>query len=745
VGVRTKSEISGKSNPGKGTIVNRNHTEKFHFCIEPANQPAGTRTLCRATLIAAIFVSVLMSAKTVAAQVTITQQPQNATVVAGQAATFTVTASAVCRSVWFKNGAQITYGSMAKTVSYTTPATTAAMSGAKYSVLLYGCVGASGKVLSQPAVLSVTQSQTSTQTGPSITSQPSSETVTAGQAATFTVAATGSTPLAYQWKKNGAVISGATSSSYTTPATSTSDSGSTFAVVVGNSVGSTTSNTATLTVSSVSTSPSITKQPASQTVIAGQTATTTVAATGTAPLSYQWFKNGAAISGATSSTYTTPATTTADSGDIFQASVANSVGSVTSNSATLTVDAASGPTVAINSTNVHQTIEGFGAAVAFQGGNPWTNEEADLLFCNSVSSPCAQAGAGLSLVRCQIEPDGTFPYVNQMREAIARGARAWCTPWTAPASYKSNGSLDNGGYLLAGDYQNWANYLSNYVATLKNTYGIPLYAVSVQNEPDFSASYQSMLYTSQNFHDFIVNLGPTFAAKNPGVKLIMPEESHWQFGLAGATIADPTTTAYVNIYAAHGYGNTSPTAPSLPPGAELWQTEDSDLYPPNDPSMSNALGWAVAMHNYLTVANINAWVWWWGVDSSECTGQGLINDSNSGSPCVGTVVAKRLWTTGNFSRFVRPGWVRVDASANPVSGVYVSAYKDPSTGNFAIVVVNQSTANQTLNFTGIAGSSVTPWVTSASLNLASQTAIPVSQGSLSANVAASSVTTFVGP
>src|SRR6266478_3653329 len=75
--------------------------------------------------------------------------------------------------------------------------------------------------------------------------------------------------------------------------------------------------------------PSITTQPASQTVTAGQTASFSLAATGTAPLSYLWQKNGANIAGATSSSYTTPATTTSDSGSTFRVAVSNSAGTVT--------------------------------------------------------------------------------------------------------------------------------------------------------------------------------------------------------------------------------------------------------------------------------------------------------------------------------------------------------------------------------------------------------------------------------
>ena len=125
---------------------------------------------------------------------------------------------------------------------------------------------------------------------PTIATQPANQTVTAGQTATFSVTAAGTSPLTYQWQKGAAPINGATSASYITPATATSDSGSTFNVVVSNSAGQVTSNTAALTVNAAPVAPSITQQPSNQTVTAGQTATFSVTAAGTASLTYQWQK-----------------------------------------------------------------------------------------------------------------------------------------------------------------------------------------------------------------------------------------------------------------------------------------------------------------------------------------------------------------------------------------------------------------------------------------------------------------------
>ncbi len=86
------------------------------------------------------------------------------------------------------------------------------------------------------------------QAAPSITTEPASRTVTAGQTASFSVAATGTAPLTYQWRQNGTAIGGATSSTYTTPATTTSENAAQFTVVVSNGGGSATSSAAILTV-----------------------------------------------------------------------------------------------------------------------------------------------------------------------------------------------------------------------------------------------------------------------------------------------------------------------------------------------------------------------------------------------------------------------------------------------------------------------------------------------------------------
>jgi hypothetical protein len=286
---------------------------------------------------------------TVSLTPTITAQPQSQSVALGATATFSVVASgtAPLSYQWYKNGTPI---AAATSSSYTTPATVSGDNGSTFSVVVSN---SSGSQTSNAATLTVSAP-------PMITTPPQNQTVTVGATATFSVVASGTSPLSYQWSRNGTVISGATSSSYTTPATVSTDNGATFTVRVSNSAGSQTSSAATLTVNAP---PTITTQPQSQIVTAGSTATFSVAASGAGPLSYQWYKNGTAIPGAASASYTTPATVSGDNGATFIAVVSNAGGSTSSNTVTLTVAASAvAPTITTQPQN--QTVV-IGATATF--------------------------------------------------------------------------------------------------------------------------------------------------------------------------------------------------------------------------------------------------------------------------------------------------------------------------------------------------------------------------------------------
>ena len=214
------------------------------------------------------------------------------------------------------------------------------------------CVNASGILWIADANASTVR-KANAGTVPVITTQPASQSVNAGAGVSLTVAATGAT--GYQWQFNGTTISGATNSTLTLPAVTTSQQGS-YTVVVSNGNGSVTSNAAVL---AVNTAPAISTQPQSQSVNAGASVTFTVVATGSPAPAYQWQFNGTAVSGATSASYAIASAQASNAGS-YTVVASNTAGSVTSNAATLAVS-----TVPVMTTQPQSQTVNAGASVTF--------------------------------------------------------------------------------------------------------------------------------------------------------------------------------------------------------------------------------------------------------------------------------------------------------------------------------------------------------------------------------------------
>jgi glucuronoarabinoxylan endo-1,4-beta-xylanase len=352
----------------------------------------------------------------------------------------------------------------------------------------------------------------------------------------------------------------------------------------------------------------------------------------------------------------------------------------------------------------------------------------DLLFTTS--------GIGLSILRVGIDPNGNnLAAYSNAAKAKARGAIVFAAPLSAPGAWKDNGTTTNGGHLLPAYYDAWATRLAGFAATLQQNAGVPLYALSVQNEPDWTAPYDSMIYTNQEMVNFVKVLGPKVAALNPRPKLMLPETGSWglAWGHTSAVLGDSTAAPYLDLIGVHQYGGVS--APGTTGGKPIWETEQSS-FEGFDPSIYNGLMVAQWIHDAIVTGNVSVWNYWWLIRGSQPDNEGLIDSS---------ATTKRLYTLGNFSKFVRPGFVRVGVSGEP-GGVAVTAYKDPGTGAFVVVAINQNGSDVPMNVSlnGRTATSVTPWVTSSSLNLAQQSAVVVSGGSFTATLPASSVTSFVG-
>jgi len=282
----------------------------------------------------------------------IATQPQSQTIMAGSSVTFTVSATGTGPLIykWEKNGVTVADTTLNR---YTIANVTNSDAGT-YSVVVRNSVDS---VTSLNAVLTVT----AVPVAPSITAQPQSQTITAGQTVTFSVAANGTAPLTYQWKKDIAVIANAMASSYSITNIQTGNAGKYF-VIVTNSAGRVSSDSAMLTVTAATVAPSITTQPQSDSATAGQNVTFSVVASGTAPFTYQWKKDGVSISGATSSSLFLSSVQAANAGT-YTVVVSNSAGNAVSNGAILTVTAA--PTFPSITTQPQSQTVTVGQSVTF--------------------------------------------------------------------------------------------------------------------------------------------------------------------------------------------------------------------------------------------------------------------------------------------------------------------------------------------------------------------------------------------
>jgi hypothetical protein len=252
---------------------------------------------------------------------TISQQPAGGPACPGTQFTFTVVASGTPAPgyQWRKNGVNI---AGATSSSYVIPSVSAGGAGT-YSVAVNNTCGT---VISGNAVLTVSSP-------PSFLSHPAAQTVCEGATVNFTVSASGTALITYQWRKGGVNIPGATSTTLSLVGVTTASAGS-YDCVATNSCASVNSNAATLT---VNTAASITSPPSSDTSCVGQPASFTVVGGGTPAPTYQWRKNTVNIGGATAATYALASVVAGDAGS-YDCVVTNSCGSATSAAATLTVD-----------------------------------------------------------------------------------------------------------------------------------------------------------------------------------------------------------------------------------------------------------------------------------------------------------------------------------------------------------------------------------------------------------------------
>jgi hypothetical protein len=208
----------------------------------------------------------------------------------------------------------------------------------------------------------------------------------------------------------------------------------------------------------------------------------------------------------------------------------------------------------------------------------------------------------------------------------------------------------------------------------------------------------------------------------------MPESFQFIHAMSDPSLNDATVASYISIIGGHLYGGTIQTYPlATNQGKELWETEHYF----DDDTMANVMKLGKEVHDCMVTASMNAYVYWW-----ITYGNGLATSSGT--------IFKRAYTIGQFAKYVRPGYHRVDATASPATNVNVSAYTGDD--KIVIVAVNTGTASVSQNFVVRGGtpSQISSWQTTADSNMAAGQTYQASGGAFTAALPGQSIVTFVG-
>jgi glucuronoarabinoxylan endo-1,4-beta-xylanase len=383
----------------------------------------------------------------------------------------------------------------------------------------------------------------------------------------------------------------------------------------------------------------------------------------------------------------------------------------------------------INPSAQRQTIKGYGAMVHAAWIGDLTAAQRTTAFSTG------EGQLGFSLLRIPVnETQANWSLdLATARRAVELGVTVFASPWNPPASMTetfTRGSQTNARRLRASSYGAYAQHLNDFTTHMRNN-GVNLYAISVQNEPDYAAEWT--WWTAAEMTRFLRE-----NAGSISTRVIAPESFQYIKSMSDPILNDSAALANVDIIGAHLYGTPYSNFPyplfkQRGAGKELWMTE---VYYPNSNTNSGdawpeALDVGEHVHRAMVDAEFQAYVWWYLRRS-----YGPMREDGQ--------VSKRGAMMAHFSRFVRPGYVRIDATANPASNVYVSAYRNGNT--IVIVAINKNTSSVSQQFT-LSGSnssgSVANWLTDASRTVAPQAALTMSNGSLTVNLPARSVMTFV--
>ncbi|KAJ6479633.1 glycoside hydrolase [Mycena sanguinolenta] len=432
-------------------------------------------------------------------------------------------------------------------------------------------------------------------------------------------------------------------------------------------------------------------------------------------------------------------------------------------------------TVTVQLGTTFQTMDGFGFSEAFGHANDLFNYPAteqkqvlDLLFSTTV-------GAGMTIIRNRIGSGGagdsilpTSPGCSTCtpqyswdgsdghqvwfsQQAMSYGVKTiYADAWSAPGFMKTNGVEINGGTLCgvtgatcaSGDWkQAYANFLTQYIKFYQQS-NVTITHVGFLNEPEYSPTYSSMNSNGQQAADFIKVLSPTLAAAGLSTKITCCDSEGWsnQITMTNA-ISAAGALNLVGVITSHAYS--SPVSGTINTPTNVWETEYADLSDnllPNNWYSSGAAGegltWANQIFDGIVNSRLSAYLYWIGAEPGTTNSALILTSGTAVTP------SKRLWAFAQWSRYVRPGAVRLGTSGSGAN-LKFSAFKNPD-GSVSVQVINNGGSAATINVatSGFTATSVQGFVSAQGTDLGTLS-VTLSNGVAAASVPAHAMATFL--
>jgi O-glycosyl hydrolase len=363
-------------------------------------------------------------------------------------------------------------------------------------------------------------------------------------------------------------------------------------------------------------------------------------------------------------------------------------------------------TVNVDVTEEHQVIRGFGGMVhnEWQGGGGLSEADAKIAFGTGDGT------IGLNTLRIPVYANSNSfnKEVNAAKYAKKYAGDdfiLYATPWTSPYAGANQ-------HMSSSNYQKYVDHLNSFNDYMKNQ-GVPLYAISISNEPDWC--HEWACWSADEIYNF--TKGYADKMRKNGVKVISTESFRYDKNLYNKVLNDANALKNWDILGAHFYASDRRTGDNFfqysladQKKVERWMTEHytesqgsgndwrtirntGDQANANKRDTVNAMDVAYEIHRAMVVGNFNQYTWWY---IRRC--YGLIMEKDFGNKLqipqneIGKI-SKRGYVLSQFARFVRPGAVRVGATANPEKEVFASAYKSADGDSVIVVLVNRDYKN----------------------------------------------------